>query len=380
MEKARGQFLDDGARFLAEAISQFVPTCASVVDIGGNAAAVADHVRTSDNGPRLALALGVAEFIAAEQADALIDDLCNRADNIIFAATAPGQAGEGLLNCQWPSFWVKAFAARGFSATDNLRRLIWDDERFPIWCRQNLLLFTRGAVQEEISPSQFDIVHPHTLRQAETRSEVLTRDNERLLAMWTNRYENGFSPQEVHWCRIVMNEETKRLMKTLDYSNMSCLEISGCAWQGFGFKDYTVAVFPQFDITKHVARRADGQGFDVIIAEQVLEHVPVPWVGVSTMYQGLAPGGHLLVTTPFFIRIHAHPHDYTRWTEAGLRNLFEYAGFAPDKIITGSWGNRACVNANFVGSVYRAEAYDQAVHSLENEPDVPIMVWAFAQK
>ncbi|MFV3131056.1 class I SAM-dependent methyltransferase [Niveispirillum sp. KHB5.9] len=377
---ARGLALGNAAQVLADVIAAAVPDRSAVVDAGGNAGAVAGLLPSTETGGRVVLALGLAERVTPEQVAQLLHHLCDGATHVVFAATAPGQDGDGLVNSQWPSYWVQGFAAHGFAANDVLRRSVWDDERFPIWCRQNLLLFTRGGTPSFAAPTHFDLVHPHMFRQAEAKVDAVTRENEHLLGMWTNRGQHGFSPQEVHWCRIVMNEETKRLMRTLDYTNLSCLEISGNAWHKFGFKEYSVAVFPEFDITKHVARGPNNQGFDVIIAEQVLEHVPTPWVGISTMREGLSPGGHLLVTTPFFIRIHAHPHDYTRWTESGLRNLFEYAGFAPENIITGSWGNRACVNANFVGSVYRAEAYDTAIHSLENEPDVPIMVWAFARK
>jgi hypothetical protein len=183
-----------------------------------------------------------------------------------------------------------------------------------------------------------------------------------------------------HWCRIVMDRETKQLMGGIDYRNMSALEISGAAWRDFGFKDYTVAVYPEFDVSKHIATKPDGSKFDVVIAEQVMEHVPTPWVAVAGMHASLADGGYLLLTVPFFIRVHGHPNDYTRWTENGLRNMLEWAGFKSENIRTGSWGNRACVNANFKGSVWRGEPYDAANHSLENEPDVPLMVWVFAKK
>ena len=185
---------------------------------------------------------------------------------------------------------------------------------------------------------------------------------------------------DTHWCRVVMDRETRRLMGEVNFRDMCALEISGVSWREFGFKDYTVAAYPQFDVSKHVAVRPGGGLFDVVIAEQVMEHVPMPWVAAQSMFRSLNPGGYLLITAPFFIRVHGHPNDYTRWTESGMVNLLEYGGFARDNIKTGSWGNRACVNANFKGSVYRGEPYDPAVHSLENEPDVPLMVWAFARK
>jgi hypothetical protein len=177
-----------------------------------------------------------------------------------------------------------------------------------------------------------------------------------------------------------MDRETRRLMGEINYADLCALEISGAAWRDFGFKEYTVATYPEFDVSKQIAVKPGGGLFDVVIAEQVMEHVPMPWIAARSMHSSLNPGGYLLITTPFFIRVHGHPNDYSRWTESGLVNLLEYGGFARSEIRTGSWGNRACVNANFKGSVYRGEPYDPASHSLDNEPDVPLMVWAFAKK
>ena len=191
---------------------------------------------------------------------------------------------------------------------------------------------------------------------------------------------SDITPPNTHWCRIVMDRETRRLMGEINFSDLSALEISGAAWRNFGFKDYTVAFYPEFDVSKQIAVKAGGELVDVVIAEQVMEHVPMPWMAAQSMYRSLNPGGYLLVTTPFFIRVHGHPNDYTRWTESGLINLLEFGGFSRADVHTGSWGNRACVNANFTGSVYRGEPYDPAIHSLDNEPDVPLMVWAFAKK
>lgn len=191
---------------------------------------------------------------------------------------------------------------------------------------------------------------------------------------------SDITPPDTHWCRFVMDRETRRLMSEINYAELSALEISGIAWRDFGFKEYTLATYPAFDVSKQIAVKPNGELFDVVIAEQVMEHVPMPWIAATSMFRSLNEGGYLLVTAPFFIRVHGHPNDYTRWTESGMSNLLEYGGFQKANIRTGSWGNRACVNANFKGSVYRGEPYDPAIHSLENEPDVPLMVWAFAKK
>jgi len=90
----------------------------------------------------------------------------------------------------------------------------------------------------------------------------------------------------------------------------------------------------------------------------------------------LTPGGYFLVSTPFLLRIHNEPTDCTRWTETGLRHFLAESGFPLAEIQTGSWGNRACVKSNF-GWWAR---YHPWIHSLRNEPEFPVHVWALARK
>src|SRR5262249_61294693 len=117
-----------------------------------------------------------------------------------------------------------------------------------------------------------------------------------------------------------------------------------------------------------------GRTFDVVICEQVLEHVPDPCLAARNLRGLTAPGGHMIVSTPFLIRIHELPEyamlDYWRFTPRGLRTLLERAGLEVDSV--DSWGNRQCV----VGNLRTWSAY-RPWHSLQNEPDVPLQAWAF---
>lgn len=62
--------------------------------------------------------------------------------------------------------------------------------------------------------------------------------------------------------------------------------------------------------------------FDVVIANNVIEHLHDPARGVGEMRRALRPGGQLLYTIPFLYPIHEAPHDYTRFTRYGLARLF----------------------------------------------------------
>jgi SAM-dependent methyltransferase len=151
------------------------------------------------------------------------------------------------------------------------------------------------------------------------------------------------------------------------------LEISGDRWVDLGiFKEYKAVRYPDYDVTES----ALPQTFDLIIAEQVFEHLRWPYRAGRNVYQMLNPGGHFLITTPFLIRIHNEPIDCSRWTELGIKHLLAECGFSLEKIKTGSWGNRACIRANYT----KWARYNPILHSLHNEPNFPIVTWAFAQK
>ena len=168
-----------------------------------------------------------------------------------------------------------------------------------------------------------------------------------------------------------MDREVDRLLHALDPTRLSAVEVSGGShrerqpWRSFRSLDY-----PGFDLCDPPAEH---DRFDVVICEQVLEHVPNPVRAVRTLRDLCEPGGHVLVSTPFLIRVHPYPGDYWRFTKDGLRVLLEHAGL--DVLSVGSWGNAACVRANF---------HDWARHrpwrSLRDDPLLPVSVWALGRR
>lgn len=175
-----------------------------------------------------------------------------------------------------------------------------------------------------------------------------------------------------HWTRPVMYDACGALIQKLDPPRLDVLEISaGKHWQSFPFKSFTEANYPEFDICKDVMDRQ----FDLVIADQVFEHLLWPYRAARHVLQMVRPGGHFLMTTPFLIKVHAIPYDCSRWTELGMKHFLAEAGFEFDTIVTGSWGNRACVKANFSRWARRGW-----FGSLKNEPEFPVSVWALAQR
>jgi SAM-dependent methyltransferase len=172
-----------------------------------------------------------------------------------------------------------------------------------------------------------------------------------------------------HWCRVVMNAATQEIVGQLPFPSFDVLEVSGTSWRAAGFRSYRSVSYPGFDI----CRETLPEQFDLVIAEQVFEHLRSPFSAARNVLQMLRPGGYFQITTPFLIRFHPEPLDLWRWTKDGLRFFLEDVGFS--QAATQSWGNKECLIANL----------DQWVefepqHRLQDDPRYPLVVWGLARK
>lgn len=178
---------------------------------------------------------------------------------------------------------------------------------------------------------------------------------------------------EDHWQRVALNRAVDDYITALEPSELTAVEISGDAQAARGWKQFTSLDYPEFDLCAPPGNEGE---FDVVICEQVLEHVLDPNTAAANLRGLCRPGGRVIVSTPFMIRIHELPaygmFDYWRFSPRGLRTLLEGAGLEVESI--GSWGNRECV----LGNLDRWSSF-RSWHPLHNEPDIPVQVWAFAR-
>lgn len=180
----------------------------------------------------------------------------------------------------------------------------------------------------------------------------------------------------VPWNRVVMNRATQELVASLPCAELDVLEISGTDWRDSRchFSSYKSICFPEYDICD---RPVGVAVCDLLIAEQVFEHIRNPHRAARNVFTMLREGGAVLITTPFLLKIHPFPEDLYRWTEDGIRLLLEEAGFT--EVVTGSWGNRKCLIADMTRDM-KWTLYHPMLHSLKNEPQFPVSVWAFGRK
>ena len=67
-------------------------------------------------------------------------------------------------------------------------------------------------------------------------------------------------------------------------------------------------------------------GFDLLILTEVLEHVPDWAKAFQNLPNLLKPGGHCIITTPFFYMLHEEPYDFWRPTDHAIRHFSDSNG------------------------------------------------------
>lgn len=110
-----------------------------------------------------------------------------------------------------------------------------------------------------------------------------------------------------------------------------------------------------------------------VIAMSTFEHVRHFWKGFAEVERVLRPDGVLLVSCPFYFRIHSYPSDYWRFTPMALEVLLENY---PSKII--GWHGPRKKPANVWAVAFREgrppitaaqhERYKRLLHRYAHEP------------
>ena len=93
----------------------------------------------------LALCLEVAEHISIMDITAFVQRLCTLAPILIFSAAAPGQGGDGHINCREKPYWRELFQRYGFQEDpDKTRQLVTFMAGGPHmgWFTQNVMVLT----------------------------------------------------------------------------------------------------------------------------------------------------------------------------------------------------------------------------------------------
>jgi 2-polyprenyl-3-methyl-5-hydroxy-6-metoxy-1,4-benzoquinol methylase len=77
------------------------------------------------------------------------------------------------------------------------------------------------------------------------------------------------------------------------------------------------------DLCANNQKLIESQRFDYVVCTEVLEHTLRPFKAVDEIFRIIKTGGFAFITAPFNFRIHGPLPDCWRFTEHGLRSLFE---------------------------------------------------------
>ncbi len=139
------------------------------------------------------------------------------------------------------------------------------------------------------------------------------------------------------------------------------------------------ANYPEHNV---LSLRFENDSFDVVLSDQVLEHVEGnPQQAIDECRRVLKPGGIVVHTTCFINPVHGEPKDFWRFTPDALRLLHQ--GWT-DIVECGGWGNFDAWKV--VEDGLRFEGVPHATwHPLhrvatKNDRAWPIVTWIVARK
>jgi len=141
--------------------------------------------------------------------------------------------------------------------------------------------------------------------------------------------------------------------------------------------DYETAPnYPEVDI-QNLKGFPDNK-YDIVVLDQILEHVEEPFQAMSEIHRILKPGGTLIAAVPFLVYVHPTPDDFWRFTESGIRKLCK--NFS--RVDVSWWGNRVAMHLinkyGFPLKVWQARML--LGFTLRNEKNFPVIYWFLAQK
>ncbi len=120
----------------------------------------------------LVTCIEVAEHLPESCAQQIVDNLIRLGSVVLFSSAIPHQGGTNHINEQWPEYWAKLFANRGYTVIDCLRERIWQNDNVTYWYAQNLLWYVKSdqlkkyprlaAHAQSTSPNLLTWIHPKT--------------------------------------------------------------------------------------------------------------------------------------------------------------------------------------------------------------------------
>lgn len=118
--------------------------------------------------------------------------------------------------------------------------------------------------------------------------------------------------------------------------------------------------------------------WDIIISDQMLEHVQKPWLVVEEMWRVLKSGGLVICTSCSYNPVHWGPLDCYRFMPDGFDVLFDKFNNRSIK----TWGNKAAIIHDLISDGHRHTLPKSVSNQYLETNDInnPWVIWVIGQK
>jgi SAM-dependent methyltransferase len=103
---------------------------------------------------------------------------------------------------------------------------------------------------------------------------------------------------------------------------------------GRNYFSLDIVPYPEVDLVADLSQvnPFNENSFDVIIFMNVLEHVFESRELLKTVGKNLKPGGKIVITVPFLLKVHQAPFDFVRYTPFALEKMATGAGLTVETL------------------------------------------------
>lgn len=186
----------------------------------------------------------------------------------------------------------------------------------------------------------------------------------------------------------------ERIYDVLDFGSMWFGDPDG-GWQtymrwilkdilGKNNLNHILGTYPEYDAEN--LNRIPNNSLDMIVADQVLEHVQHPWYAAEAFHRALKPGGLAIIATPGLYPIHPSPLDCWRIMPDGYKVLFPSEKW--ETLLFDTWGSADRVAYELTnnkeilkgGRTYTVTEAMEQPHYQENDGLCPMQLWWIGRK
>jgi SAM-dependent methyltransferase len=148
--------------------------------------------------------------------------------------------------------------------------------------------------------------------------------------------------------------------------------------------NHILGTYPEYNAEN--LDNVESNSIDVVVADQVLEHVQKPWLASEAFYRVLKPSGIAIIATPGLYPVHPSPLDCWRIMPDGYKVLFPSEIW--ETLVFDTWGSANRVAYEYTynkellkgGRTYTVSEAMKQPYYLEKDGLCPMQLWWVGRK